>query len=108
MERTALFPIKYLRSIGVKEFLLSHSTPLALRRGAGGEAFSLFTFHSSLGTGLGLIQFFPSNILNRSFELADAELKVQLVAEGSLSTWRRLGVAMAKVRRVNDEGSPFQ
>ena len=52
--------------------------------------------------------FFPSNILNRSFELADAELKVQLVAEGSLSTWRRLGVAMAKARRVNVEGSPFQ
>ena len=73
-----------------------------------GEAFSLFTSHSSLGVELGVSLFFPSNILNRSFELADAELKVQLVAEGSLSTWRRLGVAMAKARRVNDEGSPFQ
>ena len=46
--------------------------------------------------------------LNRSFELAYAELKVQLVAEGSSSTWRAFGVAMAKARRVNVEGSAFQ
>ena len=31
-----------------------------------------------------------------------------LVAEGSSSTWRAFGVAMAKVRRVNVEGSAFQ
>ena len=37
--------------------------------------------------------------------MAYAELKVQLVAEGSASTWRAFGVAMAKVRRVNVEGS---
>ena len=48
------------------------------------------------------------DILKRSFELAYAELKVQLVAEGSSSTWRAFGVAMAKGRRVNVEGSPFQ
>ena len=108
MGRTVHFPLKYLRSIGVKEFLLSHSTPLALRRGAGGEALSFYSSLILLREEMGLRLFFPSNILNRSFELADAELKVQLVAEGSLSTWRRLGVAMAKARRVNDEGSPFQ
>ena len=39
--------------------------------------------------------------------MAYAELKVQLVAEGSASTWRAFGVAMAKVRRVNAEGSAF-
>ena len=47
------------------------------------------------------------DILKRSFGLADAELKVQLVAEGSSSTCRAFGVAMAKVRRVNVEGSAF-
>ena len=35
-------------------------------------------------------------------------LWIQLVAEGSSSTWRRLGVAMAKVRYKNVEGSVFQ
>ena len=48
------------------------------------------------------------DILNRSFGLADAELKVQLVAEGSLSKWRALGVAITRARRVNVEGSAFQ
>ena len=48
------------------------------------------------------------DILALSFGLAYAELKVQLVAEGSSSTCRAFGVAMAKVRRVNVEGSPFQ
>ena len=48
------------------------------------------------------------DLLKRSFELAYAELKVQLVAEGSSSTWRASGVAMAKARRVNVEGSVFQ
>ena len=37
----------------------------------------------------------------------EAFLWIQLVAEGSLSTWRALGVAMAKARRVNVEGSAF-
>ena len=46
--------------------------------------------------------------LTRSFGLAYAELKVQLVAEGSSSTWRAFGVAMAKARRVNVEGSAVQ
>jgi hypothetical protein len=40
--------------------------------------------------------------------LAYAELKVQLVAEGSSSTWRAFGVAMAKVRYNFVEGSVFQ
>ncbi|MBR3530487.1 MAG: hypothetical protein IKN83_03895 [Bacteroidaceae bacterium] len=40
--------------------------------------------------------------------MAYAELKIQLVAEGSASTWRAFGVAMAKVRRANVEGSAIQ
>ena len=48
------------------------------------------------------------DILTLSFGLAYAELKVQLVAEGSSSTCRAFGVAMAKARHVNVEGSTFQ
>ncbi|MBR2192712.1 MAG: hypothetical protein IJ910_05305 [Bacteroidaceae bacterium] len=33
---------------------------------------------------------------------------IQLVAEGSSSTWRAFGVAMAKARHINVEGSAFQ
>ncbi len=40
--------------------------------------------------------------------LTEALLWIQLVAEGSSSTWRAFGVAMAKVRRVNVEGSVVQ
>ena len=40
--------------------------------------------------------------------LTEPLLWIQLVAEGSSSTWRRLGVAMAKVRYKNVEGSVFQ
>ena len=40
--------------------------------------------------------------------LAETLLWSQLVAEGSSSTWRAFGVAMAKVRRVNAEGSACQ
>ena len=39
--------------------------------------------------------------------LTKAFLWIQLVAEGSSSTWRAFGVAMAKARRVNVEGSVF-
>ena len=39
--------------------------------------------------------------------LTEPLLWIQLVAEGSASTWRAFGVAMAKVRRVNTEGSAF-
>ena len=46
--------------------------------------------------------------LNLSFGLADAELKVQLVAERSLSKCRALAVAITSARRVNVEGSTFQ
>ena len=48
------------------------------------------------------------DILKRSFELAYAELKVQLVAERSLSKRRALGVAITRARRVNVEGSVIQ
>ena len=37
----------------------------------------------------------------------EAFLWIQLVAEGSPSTWRALGVAITKARRVNVEGSTF-
>ena len=47
------------------------------------------------------------DIPNRSFGLADAELKVQLVAEGSLSNQRALGVAITKARYNFVEGSAF-
>jgi len=40
--------------------------------------------------------------------LTEAFLWIQLVAEPSLSQRRALGVAMAKARRVNVEGSTFQ
>ena len=40
--------------------------------------------------------------------LTEPLLWIQLVAEGSASSWRTFGVAMAKVRRVNVEGSAFQ
>ncbi|MBQ5461154.1 MAG: hypothetical protein IIT55_04880 [Bacteroidaceae bacterium] len=40
--------------------------------------------------------------------LTEAFLWIQLVAEGSSSTWRAFGVAMAKARRVNVEGSEIQ
>ena len=43
-----------------------------------------------------------------SFVLTEPLLWIQLVAEGSLSKRRRLGVAMAKVRYKNVEGSVFQ
>ena len=39
--------------------------------------------------------------------LTEALLWIQLVAEGSASKWRALGVAMAKARRDNVEGSVF-
>ena len=45
---------------------------------------------------------------DRFFGLTEPLLWIQLVAEGSASTWRAFGVAMAKVRRVNVEGSAFQ
>ena len=51
----------------------------------------------------------PSGELEGGFsELTEPLLWIQLVAEGSASTWRAFGVAMAKVRRVNVEGSTFQ
>ena len=45
---------------------------------------------------------------NRICGLTEPFLRIQLVAEGSSSTWRAFGVAMAKARRVNVEGSAFQ
>jgi len=40
--------------------------------------------------------------------LTEAFLWIQLVAEGSLSKWRALGVAITRARRVNVEGSAIQ
>jgi len=40
--------------------------------------------------------------------LTEPLLRIQLVAEGSLSKWRALGVAITRARRVNVEGSAFQ
>ncbi|MBQ1664579.1 MAG: hypothetical protein II061_00800 [Bacteroidaceae bacterium] len=40
--------------------------------------------------------------------LTEPFLWIQLVAEGSSSTWRAFGVAMAKARHINVEGSVFQ
>ena len=44
----------------------------------------------------------------RLFGLTEAFVWIQLVAEGSPSTWRAFGVAMPNLRRVNVEGSVFQ
>ena len=44
---------------------------------------------------------------DRFLGLTEPLLWIQLVAEGSASTCRAFGVAMAKVRRVNVEGSAF-
>ena len=44
----------------------------------------------------------------RIWGLTEPLLWIKLVAEGSSSTWRAFGVAMAKVRHVNAEGSEFQ
>ena len=46
--------------------------------------------------------------LNRKCGFTEPFLWIQLVAEGSSSKRRALGVAMAKARRVNVEGSAFQ
>ena len=46
--------------------------------------------------------------LNLIYGLTEPLLWIQLVAEGSASKWRALGVAITKARRVNVEGSPFQ
>jgi len=46
--------------------------------------------------------------LKRMCGLTEPFLWIQLVAEGSLSTWRALGVSITKARRVNVEGSAFQ
>jgi hypothetical protein len=48
------------------------------------------------------------NFPKRMWGLAETLLWSQLVAEGSSSTWRAFGVAMAKARRVNVEGSVVQ
>ena len=40
--------------------------------------------------------------------LTEALIWIQLVAEGSSSTWRAFGVAMAKARKNNGEGSAVQ
>ncbi|MBQ2180916.1 MAG: hypothetical protein II400_01580, partial [Bacteroidaceae bacterium] len=57
---------------------------------------------------LGIFRTFSSAQANRIWGLTEAFLWIQLVAEGSLSKRRAFGVAMAKVRRVNVEGSTFQ
>ena len=46
--------------------------------------------------------------LKRMCGLTEPILWIQLVAEGSSSTWRAFGVAMAKVRYNFAEGSVFQ
>ena len=48
------------------------------------------------------------DLLKHIWGLTEPFLWIQLVAEGSSSTWRAFGVAMAKARRVNDESSTFQ
>jgi hypothetical protein len=57
---------------------------------------------------LGIDRIVLEDFLKRICGLTEALLWIQLVAEGSASTWRALGVAMAKARRVNVEGSVFQ
>ncbi|MBQ2199102.1 MAG: hypothetical protein II415_02280 [Bacteroidaceae bacterium] len=44
----------------------------------------------------------------RFWGLTEPFLWIQLVAEGSASTWRAFGVAMAKARYNFVEGSVFQ
>ena len=73
-----------------------------------------FTLHTSRFTffpppwgswrGLPFIPLFSFTFFHTPTE---ALLWIQLVAEGSLSFQRRLGVAMAKARRDNVEGSAF-
>ena len=58
--------------------------------------------------GLGIWRGTFGNYQQRMCGLTESLLWILLVAEGSSSTWRAFGVAMAKVRRVNIEGSPFQ
>ncbi len=48
------------------------------------------------------------NFQKRICGLTEPLLRIQLVAEGSSSTWRAFGVAMAKVRYHFVEGSAFQ
>ena len=48
------------------------------------------------------------DLQNRSFGLTEPFLWIQLVAEGSLSNWRGLGVAITKARYNFIEGSAFQ
>ena len=46
--------------------------------------------------------------LVKHWGLSEARLGIQLVAEGSASKRRTFGIAMAKVREKNVEGSAFQ
>ena len=75
---------------GWETIRMVYSSPRGGREGASGEQEGAFGDFQKLILGL-----------------TEPLLWIQLVAEGSASTWRAFGVAMAKVRRVNVEGSAF-
>ena len=83
---------------GRETIRMVYSSPRGGREGASGEQ------EGGLGEQEGAFGDFQ----DRFFGLTEPLLWIQLVAEGSASTWRAFGVAMAKVRRVNTEGSVFQ
>ena len=83
---------------GRETIRMVYSSPRGGREGASGE----------LEGGLGEQEGAFGDFQDRFFGLTEPLLWIQLVAEGSASTWRAFGVAMAKVRRVNTEGSTFQ
>ena len=82
---------------GRETIRMVYSSPRGGREGALGE------LEGGLREQKGAFGDFQKLILG----LTEPLLWIQLVAEGSASTWRAFGVAMAKVRRVNVEGSAF-
>ena len=83
---------------GRETIRMVYSSPRGGREGASGE------LEGGLGEQEGTFGDFQKLMVG----LTEPLLWIQLVAEGSASTWRAFGVAMAKVRRVNTEGSVFQ
>ena len=57
---------------------------------------------------MGIYRSSLGDFLNLIYGWTEPLLGIQLVAEGSLSKWRALGVAITKARRVNVEGSAIQ
>ena len=82
---------------GRETIRMVYSSPRGGREGASGE----------LEGGLEELEGAFEDFQKLIWGLTEPLLWIQLVAEGSASTWRAFGVAMAKVRRVNVEGSAF-